>query len=407
MSGLRRGVAIAAAGCLLAASAAAPASARTAMRVGSAPQTPAHAQALGALGQSTSMQVLVALDPTDPAALADYASAVSTPGSGVYQHYLSPTEFRQLFAPSSAQVDAVEASLRAQGLDPGPVSANGLLIPIDADAGAVARGFATGIQRYRLASGRIAYANTAAPQIGGAVAGLVQGVIGLSDVDVPHALGLERASRARARAAVGSDVVTGGPQPCSAASSAARSWSSYTADQLAGAYNFSSLYGAGDEGAGETVAILELEPNLAGDIAAYQSCYGTSATVDDIEVHGGPGTGAGSGEAALDIEDVIGLAPKATIDVYQAPNLDVYMIAAYAAIVANPNVNVISTSWGDCEANTPTYVINAENTDFEEAATEGQSMFAAAGDAGSSDCGTNATAVDDPASQPYVTVSAG
>ena len=38
------------------------------------------------------------------------------------------------------------------------------------------------------------------------------------------------------------------------------------------------------------------------------------------QVDGGAGSGPGSGEAALDIEDVIGLAPKARMFVYQGPN---------------------------------------------------------------------------------------
>ncbi len=75
-------------------------------------------------------------------------------------------------------------------------------------------------------------------------------------------------------------MVTGGPQPCSAAVSGARTHMAYTADQLASAYRFSSLYGAGDKGAGQTIALFELEPDNASDIAAYQSCYGTSATGD-------------------------------------------------------------------------------------------------------------------------------
>ncbi len=45
----------------------------------------------------------------------------------------------------------------------------------------------------------------------------------------------------------------------------------------------------------------------------------------------------------------------------------------------------------------------AENTLFQEAATQGQSVFAAAGDSGSDDCGNGTPSVDDPASQPDVT----
>ena len=64
---------------------------------------------------------------------------------------------------------------------------------------------------------------------------------------------------------------------------------------------------------------------------------------------------------------------------------------------------MISTSWGQCEAQTGAAMSSAENLVFEQAAVQGQSVVAASGDDGSSDCATKALAVDDPASQPYVT----
>ena len=70
---------------------------------------------------------------------------------------------------------------------------------------------------------------------------------------------------------------TSGRQPCSKAVGDAPGDDAYTADELASAYGFTSLYGAGDLGAGETVALYELEPDKASDISAYQSCYGTDA----------------------------------------------------------------------------------------------------------------------------------
>jgi kumamolisin len=69
---------------------------------------------------------------------------------------------------------------------------------------------------------------------------------------------------------------------------------------------------------------------------------------------------------------------------------------------------VISTSWGLCEPFLGTSNANAENTLFQEAAVQGQSVFAASGDSGAQDClpakrNATAPAVDDPASQPFVT----
>jgi hypothetical protein len=381
------------------------------VRLGRAPSRPSGSSVVGAVASTTALQVTVMLKPRDPAALEDYATAVSTPGSGVYHRYLTVAGFRQRFAPTSSQITAVLASLRAHGLRPGQVTANGLSIPVRATAGALGRAFSTSFDRVRLRGGREAFTNAQAPSFDSSVAGIVQGAVGLNNLVLPRPLGL-RGATSHAAGRASPHVVTGGPQPCSAASSAAPSNSAYTTDQIASAYGFSGLYGAGDEGAGQTVAIYELEPNFQSDIPAFKSCYGiTTGTATYVKVDGGAGTASaanGDGiETELDIENVVGLAPKANVVVYQGPNNGSGPLDVYSKIVNDDSAQVISTSWGLCEPFTDPTDIQSENTLFQEAATQGQSVFAASGDSGSEDCGDNSLAVDDPASQPFVTGAGG
>jgi hypothetical protein len=391
----RRILALLAAGSLLPVSLAFAASPRQ-VRVGPPPRVPAGAAALGAVAPTTPIDSTVVLKPRDPAALEAYASAVSTPSSSFYRRYLSVSQFRQRFAPSDSQVAAVVASLQGHGLTPGAVTANGLAIPVRANAGAMNRAFAISLRRLKLATGRTAFAPDQKPLIDASVAPLVQSVLGLDNLTVPHPLAVH-APRPQARAVP--HVATGGPQPCASASGSGFR----TADQLASAYGFSGLYGSGDLGAGQAVAIFELEPNSTSDISAYQACYGTNTPVSYTNVDGGAGSGPGGGEAALDIEDVIGLAPRSAIHVYRAPNTFSGLFDNYNAIVSANAERVISTSWGVCEPEAGP-AVNAENTLFQEAAVQGQSVFAASGDNGSSDCSPGSgVAVDDPASQPFVT----
>ena len=370
-------------------------------RLGPGPVIVRGAHRIGALADSAKINIDVMLAPRSAVALEDYAANVSSPGNSLYHRYLTVGQFASRFGPTASAISAVESSLRAAGLTPGPLSADHLTLPVTAPAAQFAKAFSIGFDRYRLPGGRIAFANTKAPLFAGAAAGYVSAVVGLDTLSRPRPLGPSRPAKRSMRESP--QVVTGGPQPCSTAVADAGLDGAYTADQLASAYNFSGLYGAGDEGSGVTVALLELEPDLAGDISAYQSCYGTDATVTYVPEDGGAGSGAGQGEAALDIEDVIGLAPKATVDVYQAPNTNTGWIDDITAIVDNSAVHVMSTSWGLCESDAGSSVIGAEGTLFEQAATEGQSVFAAAGDDGSTDCQTSSLAVDDPGSQPYVT----
>ena len=73
-------------------------------------------------------------------------------------------------------------------------------------------------------------------------------------------------------------------------------------------------------------------------------------------------------------------------------------------MVDDDTAKVISTSWGICESEGGSSTMAEENTIFQQAATQGQSVFAASGDDGSTDCQTTpALAVDDPSSQPFVT----
>ncbi len=388
------------------------------VRVGTTPRVTHAARVVGALPASARLHLTVVLKPRDPAALQAFAQAVSTPGSGVYHQYLTPAQFAARFGATPAQVRAVSASLSAHGLTPGTLSANRLSIPVTATAAQAEHAFSLSMQRIVLPGGRSATVASAAPALDAGIAPDVQAVLGLSSTNSFHPQYVRHALRGGTRYAAlqhsARHVATGGPQPCSQASSAASQQGAYTADQIAASYGFSSLYQAGDQGQGQTIAIYELEPNDPNDIQAYQSCYGTHASVSYIQVDGGAGSGAGSGEAALDIENAIGLAPKASILVYQGANSNSSGPGAgpydtFNAIISQDRAQVVSVSWGECEAN-GSDGLSAENALFQEAAAQGQSIVSASGDEGSADCNSPAPsipalglAVDDPSSQPFVT----
>ncbi len=389
------------------------------VRIGELPRLEASARVIGALAASTPMHVTIALKPRDPAALAAYAAEVSTPGSSLYRHYLTPGQFAQRFGASTGELAAVAGSLRAHGLPPGAVTANHLSVQVTGNAAQVERAFSVTFRRMALASGKQAVVASVAPALDRGIAGDVQAVFGLSSLAAPHPLSVRPALlrpslRGRVAPLVRPHVATGGPQPCAAATSAAQSQGAYTADQIASAYRFSGLYGAGAQGQGETIALYELEPNDPADIAAYQACYGTNAPVSYIQVDGGAGSGPGAGEAALDIEQAIGLAPKANFLVYQAPNASTDAPGSgpydlYSTIVSQDRAQVISVSWGTCEQLQGSSNAQAESELFQEAALQGQSFVTATGDEGSEDCNQGnglpdtALAVDDPGSQQFVT----
>ena len=296
--------------------------------------------------------------------------------------------------------------MRAGGLRVGAPTANHLTIPVSGTVAEVQRAFSVTEAQVRLPSGRSAFANDRAPRLAAGIAPSIQVVLGLDDVVRQQPQGLTRARRAAHRvAAARPHAVGSGPAPCSAATMVG----GYTADEIAGAYGMGSYYPS-NEGAGQTVALVEFEAYDPNDIAAYQSCYQTSTAVTNVNVDGGPGAfnGGDDGEATLDIDQIIGLAPKANVLVYQASMFD-SQDAVLNAIASQDVAKVVSSSWGGCEAQTGLQVINAEATALQEMAAQGQSFFISSGDSGSTMCYQTRTRADtglsviDPGSQPFAT----
>ncbi len=376
-------------------------------------------EVLGPAAPGDRVTVDVVLRPRDPAALAAFAREVATPSSPRYRHYLPAGQLGAAFGPTAATVDATRAWLASTGLTPGTTSSDGLVIPVSGTVAGLESAFAVPLVRARLADGRTARLATGEPSVPEGLAPSLQGVLGLSDAARARPQLTGSAPLGGPATVPPSGQVVGprdaarsvGPQPCAAI---ADHGTARTATDLASTYGLSTLYGAGRVGAGQTVGLFELEDFTPSDIATYQACYGTDVPVTTTLVDGGAGTALQHGEAALDIEVVAGLAPGASIHVYTGPNDgDQGPFDTYHRMVTDDTAKVLSTSWGQCEpllGSDPAMsraAQLAEQTLFAMAAAQGQTVLAAAGDSGSSDCygadGSTAATVDDPASQPDVT----
>jgi hypothetical protein len=403
--------------------------------VTAAPRIPVGARAIGAVSASATQTAEVVLRPRDGAALTSFIGAVTDARSPLFHHYLPPGAFASRFGPAPSTIAMVTSQLQADGLQVTGVS-DGMVIDVRASASQVGRAFGTGLEQVKMANGSIGRATTGAVRLPSSIAGSVAAVVGLNSVVRLQPLGLPRAStsgqgRHAAAAAASFAHPAGSPTACADARADAQSFGGLTDDQIANAYGAFGLYGAGDLGAGQRIALYELEPFQASDVKTFDTCYfGASAAAQMqqrlhvIRVDGGQPAGPGSGESILDVEDLSAVAPGASVDVYEGPSPSadgvIYdPVDPYVAIVGADRDQVVSTSWGLCEQAIQLGqpgLQAAENVLFEQAAAQGQSIFAASGDNGSDDCNTfetnspvsgqNPVSVDDPGSQPYV-VSAG
>ncbi|HEV2373784.1 MAG TPA: protease pro-enzyme activation domain-containing protein [Streptosporangiaceae bacterium] len=389
------------------------------------PHIPAGAKALGPVPGTASVSGAVVLRPRDEASLIRFIGAVTTPGSALFHRYLPAGAFARAFGPAQASVSAVRSRLAADGLRVTSVARDGLLVGFAGSAKAAGRAFHTGFERYRLSNGALGRATTGAVRLPATIAPSVSAVIGLDNLVHAQPVPVIRAPakgahRAAEMAKFSSPA--GAPKACADAKGAATAFGGLTDDQIAHTYGAFGLYGAGDLAAGQRIAVYELEPFLPSDIHTFDSCYfgptvagQMAARLHVVPVDGGQPTGPGFGEAVLDVEDVSAIAAGANIDVYEAPNTAIGGLDEYAAIINTDTDKVITSSWGLCEQALQLGepgLQQAENVLFQQAAAQGQSTFAAAGDTGSDSCnaarppvpasGQNPLSVLDPASQPYV-----
>jgi hypothetical protein len=376
---------------------------------------PAGSRVIGAAPAEKPLELTVTVAPRDPAGLARFVAAVSDPTSPEYRHYLSPAQFAARFAPTAASLRALRARLARLGLRPGPVSPGGLSIPVTTTVAGATRALSARLETVRLADGSTGIDDLAA----GRIPVGAQAVIGLDTLPVARPL-LSRPAGTPTpigSAAPGSSAAAPqlsgswpGEVACPSATATASAYPAYTPNQLSRAYDLASLHASGHLGQGATIALVELATFDSADVATYERCLGADTAVRVESVDGGAvaDPNYGSVEATLDIEDVIGLAPQASVVVYEAPNSLTGISDLYRQIVADDSAAVVSTSWGICEPDEPPGFATSEADLFEQAAAQGQTVFAAAGDRGELDCSSNSpnanvAAVDDPASQPDVT----
>ena len=339
-------------------------------------QAPDTAQAL---------DLSISLSLRNQSGLTQLLAAQNNPHSGHYHQYLSTREFQARFSPTQVTVNQVTAWLRSQGLVVHSVAANHLLIDASGSVATVEAAFQTTLASYQV-NGRTVYAPTVEPSVPDALSGMIVNIGGLNNAGIrTHALSVTN------RRGVTQPRVGSGPG------------GGYTPNELRAAYDMNGLV-TNDNGAGQTVAIFELDGYVPGDVNTYLSYYGLgSAKYSNVLVDGASNTaGPGAIEAELDMEVVSAIAPGATQKIYIGPNTDVGVNDTYNQIVIDNVAKVTSSSWGLCEAFSGTSELQTLDNIFQQGAAQGQAFFAASGDAGAYDCGQTDLGVDSPADDPNV-----
>jgi kumamolisin len=261
----------------------------------------------------------------------------------------------------------------------------GMVVSVSGEAGAVERAFGVQLNHYTAPDGRRYRSSEGEPSIPSNVAPHLRMVLGLSDLSGVLRRHGRPAPALHSKAITGTGAL-GGLSPI----------------------DIRTIYGLTSTpltGAGQTVAIFELDGYSASDINTYATTFGLPAPsltfigVDGTTNHAGSATA----EVCGDIEMVMSVTGSGlAIKVYDGPNTSQGVYDIYNRIATDNSASAISTSWGAFELNWSSTFLNNESQVFQRLATQGQSIFAASGDSGAYDDGSTIS-VDDPASQPYVT----
>ena len=360
--------------------------ARATLLRGNVPKILARSQWVSPHNPLGTVPVMIALKLRHPHALDAFLRAVRDPSSPLYRQFLTPQEFTHLYGPSPATVARVKAYLRAQGFTVTGVSRNLMFVRATASTAVVERAFSVSIDDYVHNNVRF-YAASSDPRLPSSVAPYVQAVLGLNDAPLfrPMLVPNRRVS-------------------------AQSTPSGYSPQQIATAYDWPSITNT-QNGSGVIIANATAESsNLStSDLDTFWNTYGLPThTVNVINVGGSGGSTGGTIETTIDEERSGAMAPGATLDVYDAASAtDSDFTSTYNTIVNDNTAQVMTTSWGEPESDASSSTLTSDDNIFKQAAAQGISVFAAAGDNGSSDGTSNSDTADYPSSDPYVVACGG
>ncbi len=332
-----------------------------------------------------------------------------TQDSPNYHKWLTPTEYANRFGMSADDLAKVETWLQQQGFSIDRIANSRNAIWFSGTVAQTEAAFQTQVGQYTV-RGVTHLANATALSIPSAFAGVVLSVRNIGGFRPSPLHRLRRPSGESAQYTFSS----GGGQ-----------YHFLAPGDFAAIYDLKPLYNAGYTGNGETIVIVGQSAVETSDITNFQQAAGLAEKAPTITLVPDTGTSTQNDangdedESDLDLEWSGAVATGATIDfvyVGNNPNYSVFDAIQYA--VDNDLGPIISSSYGACETDFSTSDVNTLQSWFEQANAQGQTVVAAAGDNGATDCeiasGTGSTivngdeatqglAVDLPAASPLVT----
>lgn len=389
---------------------------------------------LGPSNTSQTVNVTLVLGLHNQDALEKYIYSTVTQGNPSYHRFLTTDQFADQYGATAAEIAKVQSFLKQQGLTQVELLPNHLAVKASGTVSQINAAFHTSIHDYQASDGSTFHRPNSALTLPAALSSTLVLASGLSNE--PHfrshrvsALDQTSSSGAHTNALVKSAAAAPAKPACTGNPTATCTPEEFTVGDVANRYNINPLYKAGINGKGSTIGIATLADFVVADAYTYWSDIGLAVKpnrITKVPVDGGGPLSSvdGSGETSLDVEQSGGLAPQADIIVYHAPNTDAGFFDIFNQAVSDNKVDSLSVSWGEPEV---FYILQLDaNSDymralhqvFLEAAVQGISMFATAGDSGAydtvrdfgglpSDPVPPPLTADSPGNDPFITTAGG
>lgn len=306
-----------------------------------------------------------------------------TAGSPNFRKWLTPEEFGQQFGPSDTDVQTVTTWLLNNGFQVTEVAPGKNVIEFSGTVGQLRQVFHTDIRKYEF-QGAEHWANANDPQIPAALAPVVKGIASLNDFGLrPQSHRFDVMKR---------DIRSGETTPLITTSGSPAYYPIGPAD-FSVIYGSNTLLQAGNNGSGQTIAIVGRTNINLQDVTDFRNLFGLPVSPDNHTsvILNGPDPGIVQGdetESLLDVEWAGAVAPGASIVlVASEPTTTIDGIDLSALYIVQHNLApVMSVSYGNCESR----IGNAGNLFYqslwEQAAAQGITVVVAAGDSGSAGC---------------------
>lgn len=370
---------------------AAPAQPRTALPGRFSPLA-AVSTPLGKISSSLPVSLAISLPLRNQPEMRQLLQDLYDPASEHHGEFLSSSQFAERFGPTLGDYKAVIAFAQAHGLTVTRTYPERTLLDVSGSAAAVQNAFQVSLRQYQSPNGVVFHAPDTAPSIPAALTGKISAISGLDN-------GIVRYPQIQRKGST--EILEAAPQAPGTGPGGA-----LIPTDIRTAYN---LTATGLTGAGQTLAVFELDTYTSKDVLRYERNFGLptvpleNVLVDKTDPNFPLYPGGGTAEVILDIDLQIALAPKAAkVLVYIAPNTDQGVVDCYQQIATDNRAKSISTSWATFEDQVSGTSLFGENVAFTQMALQGQSIYTSAGDSGGVNRNTNELSAGDPSGQPYV-----